>query len=129
MTESTSPAPGSPSGPASASLAGAGAGWVDATATLDPADVVAAAALAVPGVAGLHAGTFSEVGTYLPGRRVDGVRLRDDVAEVHVVLTWGVDVRATADAIREALAPLTGTPVDVCVEDVVPAVDVASDPS
>lgn len=86
----------------------------------DQADTVAAAVLGVPGVVALHGGTFGEVGTYLPGRKVDGVRIRDDVTEVHVVLTWGVDVRETAGAVRSAVQPLTGTPVDVCVEDVVP---------
>lgn len=85
------------------------------------ADLVLTATVAVPGVAGMHPGTFGEVATHLPGRKVVGVRVRDDVTEVHVVLTWGVDVLATADAVRAAVQPLTGTPVDVCVQDVVPA--------
>ena len=42
------------------------------------ADSIAAAVLAVPGVAALHPGMFGEVGTYLPGRRVTGVRITDD---------------------------------------------------
>ena len=45
----------------------------------EPADVVAAAVRSVPGVAGLHAGMFGEVGTYLPGRRVAGIRIVDGV--------------------------------------------------
>lgn len=84
------------------------------------ADRVAAAIVAVPGVARMHSGTFGEVATYLPGRKVVGVRLRDDVTEVHVALVWGVDVMATADAVRAAVQPVTGTPVDVCVQDVLP---------
>lgn len=85
----------------------------------DLADEIAAAVLAVPGVAGLHAGTFGEVATYLPGRRVTGVRVRPDVTEVHVVLSWGAPVLPTADAIRAAVAPLAATRVDVTVQDVV----------
>lgn len=83
------------------------------------ADLVAAAALAVDGVADLHTGTFGEVATYLPGRRVGGVRIAADVTEVHLVLRWGAPVLATADAVRIAVQPLVGTRVDVAVQDVV----------
>jgi uncharacterized alkaline shock family protein YloU len=86
----------------------------------DPADTVAAAVLTVAGVAGLHAGMFGEVGTYLPGRRVPGVRITDDVIEVHVTLFFGAPVRETAARIRTAVAPLVASGrVDVTVEDVV----------
>ncbi len=87
----------------------------------EPADRVRAAVLEVPGVAELHAGAFGEVGTYLPGRRVAGVRLRDDGTEVHVVVTMGADVRSVAGAVREAVTLVVPGPVDVTVEDVVPA--------
>ena len=40
-----------------------------------PADLVATAALSVSGVLALHPGSFGQVATYLPGRRVEGVRL------------------------------------------------------
>jgi hypothetical protein len=85
----------------------------------DPAELVAATVLAVPGVAGLHGGTFGTVGTYLPGRTVTGVRLRADAAEVHVVLFRGAPVLATADLIRAAIGHLVTGPVDVSVEDLV----------
>lgn len=98
------------------------------TASTDPADAapspaeqVAAAALGVPGVAGLHAGSFGEVATYLPGRRVSGVRLRDDSTEVHVTAVMGTPLRELADAVRAAVSPLVDTPVGVVVEDVVPS--------
>ncbi len=84
----------------------------------DLADRVAAAVLAVPGVAGLHTGTFGEVATYLPGRRVEGVRLRPDRAEVHLVLAWGAAVEPTAAAVRRVASAVAGTVVDVSVEDV-----------
>ena len=50
-------------------------------------DRVERAVLAVDGVQGLHAGVLGEVATYLPGRRVGGLRLRDGGCdEVLVVL-------------------------------------------
>lgn len=83
------------------------------------ADAVAAAARAVPGVVGLHTGTFGEVATYLAGRRVDGVQIRPDGCAVHLVLAWGAPVLTTADLVRAAVAPLVGTPVNISIEDVV----------
>lgn len=83
------------------------------------ADVVAGAALAVPGVAGLHTGTFGEVATYLPGRSVEGVRLRPERTEVHLVVRWGAPVLATADAVRAAVRPFVSGQIDVFVQDVV----------
>ena len=87
----------------------------------EQADRIAAAVLAVPGVAGLHAGMFGEVATYLPGRRVTGVRITADAVEVHVSVLLDTPIRATAAAIRRAVAPWTTQAVDVTVEDVVPA--------
>lgn len=82
------------------------------------ADLVATAALSVPGVAGMHAGQFGEVATYLVGRRVIGVRLRPTLVEVHVALTSGTPVLDVATSVRARVAPLVGRrPVDVTVED------------
>ena len=83
------------------------------------ADDVAQAVLAVPGVAALHGGMFGEVGTYLPGRRVRGVRLTEDSTDVHVSVLLGYPVRQTADQIRRAVSQLVAGPVHVVVEDVV----------
>ena len=82
------------------------------------ADRVRAAVLAVPGVADMHAGSFGEVATYLPGRRVVGVRMRTDVTEVDVVVDWGADVLATADAVRAAVQAVNGPTVTVVIQDV-----------
>lgn len=82
------------------------------------ADVVAAAVLAVPGVHDLHSGSVGEVATYLPGRRVNGVRMREPGCSVHVVLDWGTPVLETTDAVREAVRPYVSGPVDVTVEDI-----------
>lgn len=83
------------------------------------ADLVAEAVLAVPGVHGLHGGAAGEIATYLPGRRVAGVRVRDDRCEVHLVLAYGTSLLEAADRAREAAARHVDTPVDVTVEDVV----------
>lgn len=84
------------------------------------ADLVAQAARSVPGVHDLHGGVVGEVATYLPGRRVTGVRLRDDGCAVHVVLDWDAGVADTAERVRAAVRPLVAGPVDVTVEDVAP---------
>ncbi|WP_432572091.1 hypothetical protein [Kineococcus sp. SYSU DK005] len=93
------------------------------------ADDLAAAAGAVPGVARLHPGALGEIGTYLPGRRVAGVRLRgqvlrgDGTVEVHVVLAAGAGVRETAADVHAAAARVlraagVHAPVAVHVQDV-----------
>lgn len=84
------------------------------------ADTVAGIARAVAGVAGLHPGMFGEVATYLPGRRVTGVRIFDDRIDVHISVLRGAAVRETAADVRAAVAAaLPGRPVDVTVEDIV----------
>ncbi|WP_207219058.1 hypothetical protein [Pengzhenrongella frigida] len=93
------------------------------------ADAVANAARAVPGVVGLHTGTFGEIATYLAGRRVEGVQIRPDGCAVHLVLAWGAPVLATADLVRAVVAPLVGTPVDISIEDVLDPSFHSSEPS
>jgi hypothetical protein len=90
---------------------------------LEPVDVVAAAVLAVPGVAALHSGgPLGGVATFLPGRRVAGVALREDGTQVHLVLESTADIRATAEAVHravDALGPAVAPqPVHVHVEDI-----------
>lgn len=83
------------------------------------ADTVASIARAVPGVAGLHPGMFGEVATYLPGRRVTGVRITDERVDLHITVSADAPIRRTAAAVREAVAAaLPGLAVDVTVEDV-----------
>lgn len=90
----------------------------------DLAEVVRDAVLAAPGVVALHAGPFGEVGTYLPGRRVAGVRITEEEVEVHVVAALGQPVALTSAAVMTALSDLpawTGLadrPAHVVVEDV-----------
>jgi len=89
------------------------------------ADRVAAAVLTVCGVTGLHGGVFGETATYLPGRRVPGVRLTEDATDIHLSLAYGAPVFATAQQVRTAVAALVPGPVNVTVEDVVPRTDPA----
>lgn len=85
------------------------------------ADTVAGVVRAVPGVTDLHTGMFGEVATYLPGRRVNGVRITDGHADVHITLAPRAPVRETAAAVRAAVAAaLPGHLVDVTVEDIAP---------
>lgn len=86
----------------------------------DDAERIAEAVTAVDGVAALHAGMFGEVATYLPGRRVQGIRIGPDRVDVHVSLALDAPVRATAAAIQAAVGAITDLPVDVTVEDLVP---------
>ena len=82
-------------------------------------DALAAATLGCPAVAGLHPGGTTLVASYLPGRRVVGVRADDDRVLVSVVLAHGSSVKVLEKQVREALAPLVGgRAVDVHVADV-----------
>ena len=72
------------------------------------ADALAAVVLGVPGVVRLNAGALGEIGTYLPGRRVAGIRLgsTDAPTEVHVVLRPDVPLRTVAQAVHVAAGDL-----------------------
>lgn len=81
-------------------------------------DALAAAVVACPAVAGLHEGGNQAVATYLPGRRVVGVRVEDQRVLVSVVLAAGSSVRMLEDQVRRNLAPLVGDHrIDVHVAD------------
>ena len=114
---SSETAPGPDSGPDPGSDPGG-----DSDSGRTQVDLVASAVLAVPGVHDLHGGVIGEVATYLPGRRVAGIRLREPgsvtSSEVHVVLDWDSPVLPTADAVRARLEGLVPGPVHVVVEDI-----------
>lgn len=83
------------------------------------AEAVAAGVCAVPGVARLSGGKAGQVATYLPGRRVSGVRIMSDSVEVHLVARWVASLPRLAQDVRAALHPLVaGRVVSVFVEDV-----------
>ena len=95
------------------------------------AERVAQAVERVPTVARLSAGsTGAEVATYLPGRRVRGVRVADGTVEVHVVARWPAVLPEVGDAVRSAAAPLVGgRAVEVVIDDLdVPGLDSPTEP-
>jgi hypothetical protein len=82
-------------------------------------DAIAAAVTACPAVAGLHEGGTRAIATYLPGRRVLGVRVEDQRVLVSVVLASGSSVQMLEAQVRNGLAPhVRGLRVDVHVADV-----------
>lgn len=84
-----------------------------------PAQRVATAVSELDGVADLHGGVLGEVATYLPGGRVNGVRLEQSGVEVHVVLYLDDDIQAVAAQVQQVVTGLVGLPATVVVEDVV----------
>jgi hypothetical protein len=111
-----------------------GAGTADTVEELTPdapedalVDRVAAAALSVPGVHDLHGGVLGEVATYLPGRRVAGVRLHDDSTSIHLVLRWDAPMSDTVDEVRTRVGAVVPGVVHLTVEDVVGPADVAGE--
>jgi hypothetical protein len=82
-------------------------------------DAVAAAVRACPGASGLDGGPFSGVASYLPGRKVEGIVVRDGRVRVQVRARWAVPAPELAAQITAMLAPLTGNrPVDVVIADI-----------
>lgn len=83
------------------------------------AEAVAERAAGCRSVARLSPGPVGEVATYLPGRRVEGVRLAGGQIEVHVVARWGVRVPDLAAEVRAGVGSIAaGFPIDVHVDDV-----------
>jgi hypothetical protein len=81
-------------------------------------DPIAAAALGCPLVAGLHGGRHGHVATYLPGRRVTGIRITEDEVSVHVVAHYPAAMDEVAQQVRSAVGPFTaGLAVNVTIED------------
>lgn len=83
----------------------------------DP-DAVVAAVLACPAVAAMSGGVAGEVATYLPGRRVGGVRIASDAVTVHVVGRFGPTMAEIGDQVGRAVAPMAaGREVRVVIDD------------
>lgn len=82
-------------------------------------DAMAAAVRGCPAVDDLDGGRLGSVATYLPGRRVAGIRIDDDRIEAHVRGVWGQPVGLIAQQIRGALAALSGGRIiDVVLTDI-----------
>jgi hypothetical protein len=85
-------------------------------------DAVAAAVRHCPAVDDLYSGPRAEVVSYLPGRRVAGVRIAADHVVISVRGRWGIPVPELARQVRAALATLVGPRrVDVVIADLADA--------
>lgn len=63
-------------------------------------------------------GRGTEVASYFPGRRVEGIRTGDGRVEVHVEVRYGTPLPVVADEIRTAVAARApDVPVDVVIAD------------
>ncbi|SNS67776.1 hypothetical protein SAMN05421812_101372 [Asanoa hainanensis] len=90
-------------------------------ATVDGVDVdkIAAAAQDCPAVDALVEGPPAMAATYLPRRRVTGIRIEDDVVTIQVRLRWGSTVGQLAQQVWAAVRPLAGGHrVDIVVADI-----------
>lgn len=90
----------------------------------DLANAVADAARAVPGVAALSSQGPVEISTQFAGGKVLGVRLRDDLAEVHIVASR-VPLHAVADEVAQVVSGVLAAageprPVTVVIDDITP---------
>lgn len=82
-------------------------------------DAVAAAVRNCPAVDDLDSGLLGGAVTYLPGRRVPGIRIGTDRIEVHVRGVWNQPVGVLAEQVRQALSTLAaGRAVDVMLTDI-----------
>jgi hypothetical protein len=80
---------------------------------------IADRAAAVRGVARLSGGGVGAAATYAPGRRIDGVRMREGCIEIHIVAAGSAaSLPTVAAAVRAAVRPLAGgSQIDVFVDD------------
>jgi hypothetical protein len=82
-------------------------------------EAVAAAVQGCAGVSALDSGQFGVIASYLPGRRVPGVVVRDWSVLVGVCSRWGVKAADLFAQIASAAAPLIGRRwVEVAIGDI-----------
>jgi hypothetical protein len=99
-------------GPASAGHGGTFVDGVDVAA-------LAAAVRTCPGVSDLIGGAPSGAATYLPGQRVDGLRVDPDAVLIQVCGHWAVPAPELARQIRTAAGPfVAGRRIDIVLADV-----------
>ena len=83
-------------------------------------DAVARAVRACPGVSDLADGRFGDATSYLPGRRLTGVAVRDGAVRVSVRAKWGVAASDLLGRITLALRPIVS---DRRIEVVIAEID------
>ncbi len=82
---------------------------------LPDADAIAAAVATCPSVSGLSGGIAGEIATYLPGRRVSGVRSNPGFVEVHVVTRYGSPLHEVEAEVRGAVQAAVPGPLTIHV--------------
>jgi hypothetical protein len=93
---------------------------VNTAAPQPDVDQITASGLACRDIAELHGGRFGEAATYLPGRRVTGIRVTPTEIFVHVVARCSAPMRQIEDAVRCAVTSQSaGLPVTPVIEDLV----------
>ncbi|GIF78088.1 hypothetical protein [Asanoa siamensis] len=93
----------------------------EADATVDGVDVarLAAAVEDCPAVDALVEGAPEYAATYLPRRRITGIRIEGDAVTAQVRLRYGSTVGQLAQQVRRAAKPLAGSHrVDIVVADI-----------
>ena len=82
-------------------------------------DAVHTAVTGCPGVADVGGSSLAALTTYLPGRRVPGIRINTDTVEVEVVAEWNMNMITIAGGIRRALVSIVGgRRVDITIVDI-----------
>lgn len=80
------------------------------------AERIAAAVAGCPSVVRLAAGPAA---TYLPGRTVPGVAVREDQVRIAVVAAFGPPIADVAEEVRAAVRQVVpNLPIDVVIEDI-----------
>ena len=83
-------------------------------------DAVHTAVSDCPGVARVGGGSLAALTTYLPGRRIPGIRISPESVEIEVAVQWGATVADLSRDIHAAVAGLvSGRRVDVTIADIV----------
>ena len=96
-------------------------GPVEPAEPVELAELVADAVAAHPAVAALHGGIYGAVATYLPGRKLVGVRIGegDEPVEVAVVVRPDRPIPEVVSALRAQVSRLCGgAAVDITVADI-----------
>jgi hypothetical protein len=70
------------------------------------ADRIATAVQASRHIAGLDSGRYGEIATYLPGRRVSGVRIRPDSVTIGVIGRYPATATEIDASVRATVGPL-----------------------
>ncbi len=82
-------------------------------------DAVAAAVRSCVDVIDLDGGPFDTVASYLPGRRVAGIRIGADGVTVQIRSRWGVPIPQVGHQVRAAVSSLVpGRGLEIVVSDI-----------